>query len=272
MAVDSPSFRAIAEYVHAVTGIVLEPGKEYLVENRLGPILRTEGLSYAELVRKAHSDLSGVTRTTIIDALTTNETSFMRDGKPFQLFGRRLLPELVQQGTPSSRPLRIWSAACSTGQEPYSISMVSKEYLGNLAPGRLQILATDISQTALRIAQAGVYNRAEVSRGLSPARLQAHFQASDQGWQIVQDLRRAVNYQQVNLQKPFDHIGIQDVVFCRNVAIYFSLEDRNRLFSRIGNVLRKDGILVVGATESLLEVRNIFTREEVDGVVFYRRK
>ncbi|MFW5740120.1 MAG: CheR family methyltransferase [Myxococcota bacterium] len=272
MAVDPSSFRMVAEYVRDVSGIVLEPGKEYLVENRLGPMLRDEGLSYAALIRKARLDASGGTRASIISAVTTNETSFMRDGKPFELFSRRLLPELDLHCAPSGRPLCIWSAACSTGQEPYSIAMLAKEYFGSLPPSRVHLLATDISQAALRIAKAGTYNRAEISRGISPGRLQSHFRACRDGWRITADLRSTVEFKCANLHASLDDVGVQDVIFCRNVAIYFSPEDRARLFRRLGQVLRRDGILMVGTTESLLDVREVFSREEADGVVFYRKR
>lgn len=272
MTVDPTSFRLVADYVHDVTGIVLEPGKEYLVENRLGPMIREDDISYADLIRKARLDPSGSVRTSIINAVTTNETSFMRDGKPFEMFARRLLPELAERCTPSGRPLCVWSAACSTGQEPYSIAMLAKEHFGSLPPGRVHILATDICDSALQIARRGVYNRAEISRGISYTRLQSHFHAHEDGWRVSTDLRNSVDFRCLNLQQPLTNVGVQDIVFCRNVAIYFSLEHRNRLFHRIAQVLTRDGILFVGATESLLEVRDVLSREEVDGVVYYRKK
>ena len=268
--------RAVARYVEDVSGVVLDESKGYLVRTRLGPLLRETCLgSYEDLVRRAERETDGRLRERIIDAITTNETSFFRDGKPFQLLVHKLVPERLEQQTraPGGRPcLSVWSAACSTGQEVHSIAIALQELLGDLGRYRIRVLGTEISRAALEAASRGRYSAVEMSRGLSELRRGRHFLTDGGDWTVSDELRGAVTFRPLNLLAPFRHLGSFDIVFCRYVAIYFSAAQRIDLFRRLGEQLRPGGALIVGATEALDRSVGAFEREEYHGAVFYRRR
>lgn len=263
----------VSDYVHRVSGIVIEPNKAYLLESRLGPLLAREGAAtYIELVQRAQRDHSGGLGGRIIDAITTNETSFFRDKRPFELLAHKLVPDVLeaQMGHPRPR-IDIWSAAASTGQEVYSMAMVLEELLFDTSRYGIRILGTDISEAALARASRAIYSRLEIERGLSERRRARFFQQQPQGWRIRDELRALVTFRRLNLLERFRHIGTYDIIFCRNVAIYFSLAHRTDLFHRMADQLRPNGVLVVGSTESLVGLTPKLRREAFHGTVFYRK-
>ena len=266
----------VSQYVQAISGVVLGPGKEYLVRGRLGPLLDAEGArSYAELVRRARADATRRIERRIVDAITTQETSFFRDGRPWSLLAHKLLPDhferVAPQGVGGRKRLDVWCAACSTGQEVYSVAMVLGELLGDLSRYWIRILGTDLSDDALAAASLGRYTDHEVRRGLSPRRQVRHFRRGDEGWQISDELRSLVTFRRLNLQERIRHIGTFDLILCRNVAIYFSVRARTELLDRIADQLRPDGALVVGSTEAITGLTRRFTRRDFHGGIYYER-
>lgn len=260
--------QTVAAYVEAVSGIVLAPSKAYLVETRLGRLLKDHAIdSYDALIRAAKADHSGALRGEIVDAISTQETSFFRDGKPFDFLAQELFPEKLK----SKHRLDIWCAAASTGQEIYSLTMILKELLGEqLGRYDIRILGTDISEAALVYCSQGRYSRLELSRGINAERLRRHFVKEDKVWKINDELRALATFKPFNLMQPMTSLGPFDLVMCRNVAIYFSQQDRKRLFERIADRLKPDGVLMIGATESLAGVTQKLKRNSgKTGVVHY---
>jgi chemotaxis protein methyltransferase CheR len=244
-----------SRYVHEICGIFLDETKAYLLETRLGTLVRETGAgSFSELHYKAKSDRTQTLRRKVVDAITTNETSFFRDAAPFDLLRFKLIPELVDRRRKAGLrpvPIRVWSAACSTGQEAYSTGILLKETLGDLSAYDIRILGTDISDQAVAAASRGVYNKVEMGRGLPPG-TERHFQAEPDGaWRIRDEIRALASFRNLNLLEPFAGLGRFDLILCRNVAIYFSEQDRKALFDRMGAALEPEGALVIGATESI---------------------
>lgn len=268
-------FKVLSRYIRSLTGIHLDPSKGYLIETRLGGLLAEENCcTFSELYFKAKSDPTGALKRRIIDAITTGETLFFRDSSPFDLLRHKILPELIDRRLKSARgsgsiPLRIWSAACSTGQEVYSIAIVLKELLGD--PGRfdIRLIGTDISDKAITRASRGVYNRIEVQRGLPEPFLSRHFRQVEGSWRVHDEIRSMALFKSINLLDDFSSLGRFDIVFCRNVAIYFAEEDKVSLFRRIGRILVPDGSLVIGATESLSGICPEFESKRYLRSVFY---
>jgi chemotaxis protein methyltransferase CheR len=244
--------QAVATLVQRLCGIVIGESKGYLVETRLGR-LATEvaGGSYVELCRLAARDADLQSR--FIDAITTNETLFFRDDSPFDVLRHRVIPMVVDRnaGTGNERRLRIWSSACATGQEPYSLSIILHELLPDIESWDVKILATDISEQALRHAEAGVYSQLEVDRGMPEALLRQYFVPQGDDYRIMDRVRSIITFQRLNLLLPFPSLGPFDVVLCRNVAIYFESDVQQDLFNRLSDTLVDDGYLFVGASESL---------------------
>ncbi len=265
----------IAEYVKELTGIVLDQSKAYLIESRLGPIAEELGCTnYLELYDKARRDISRRIQNRIIDAITTNETFFFRDNSPFELLRYKVLPDTFDRLEESGRnDLKIWSAACSTGQEVYSIAIILRELLGSeLSRWRIKLLGTDISDAAVAQASYGRYNRTEISRGLTPAQLQKYFHEDGNYWRIRDEIRAMAVFQRQNLLHPFIGMPKFDIILCRNVAIYFSPDNRKVLFNRIADQLVAGGILIIGASESLLGITDRFERKNYLRSVFYQLK
>lgn len=243
-----------SRYVQEICGIHLDDSKRYLLETRLGGLISEMGLSsFSELIQKAKADSTARLRTKIIEAITTNETSFFRDSAPFDLLRHKLIPDLVDRRSRSGSriPLRIWSAACSTGQEAYSTGIVLKELLGDLTRYDIRILGTDISNRVVAQASYGEYNRMDLERGLPQEALRRHFVQHGERWRIRDEIRAMASFRTMNLLEPFSFPFSFDIIFCRNVAIYFADSDRTRLFRNLARYLTKDGFLIVGATESI---------------------
>lgn len=273
MRVTPEEVESVARLVAELCGIVLDQSKDYLIESRLAPLVRKAGCgSYGELVRKLRAGEDAKARVELIDAITTNETLFFRDGSPFEALRHKALPELIdaKARTGFPRRLRIWSAACSTGQEPYSIAMTLHELLPDVEAWDISILATDISDGALRQASAGTFSQMELQRGLAPAALQKYFTSHGTGWKIRDEVRSLVTFRRMNLLEPFAALGMFDVIFCRNVAIYFSAEARAGLFRRLADILAPEGYLFVGSSESLGDLGLQFAPQHHCRSVFYQ--
>jgi chemotaxis protein methyltransferase CheR len=213
----------------------------------------------------------------IIDAISTNETLFFRDTGPFELMKNKLIPEIIDARAPKSPRLKtnvkIWSAASSTGQELYSVAMTIREMLGpKMDSYNFKLLGTDISDSAVKQASYGKYNKFEIERGLPRATLQKHFTLFGDSWKIKDEIRGMVNFRKLNLMLPFAGMGKFDIILCRNVAIYFTLQDRKKLFNKLADSLADDGFLIIGSTESLTGVCSRFTPQRHLRSIFYQKK
>jgi chemotaxis protein methyltransferase CheR len=239
------------------SGLDLSSDKQYLVESRLIPLARRVGLNgIAELVAKIKAGADALT-SEVVEAMTTNETFFFRDKIPFDHLRETILPALMQARA-SRRSLRIWSAASSSGQEPYSIAMCLKEKATALAGWRVEILATDLSQSVLEKSRAGIFSQFEVQRGLPIQMLVKHFTQVGELWQLNADIRAMVQHRQLNLLQDFSHLGMFDVIFCRNVLIYFDPDTKAGIFERLAKVLDPDGVMLLGAAESVVGITDAF--------------
>jgi chemotaxis protein methyltransferase CheR len=239
------------------SGLDLSADKQYLVESRLIPLARRVGLpGIAELVQKMKSGAEALT-VEVVEAMTTNETFFFRDKIPFDHLRDTILPTLLQTRA-NRRSLRIWSAASSSGQEPYSIAMCLKEKAQQLSGWRIEIVATDLSQEVLEKSKSGIYSQFEVQRGLPVQLLVKHFTQIGELWQIAADIRGMVQHRQLNLLQDFSHLGKFDVIFCRNVLIYFDQDTKVAIFERIAKSLEPDGMLVLGAAETVVGISDAF--------------
>ena len=239
------------------SGLVLSVDKQYLVESRLTPLARKAGIaSLGELVAKLRSNNERLA-VDVVEAMTTNESFFYRDKIPFDHFRDTIMPGLLAARA-RERRLRIWCAAASTGQEPYSLAMCLKEMKDKLVGWRVEILGTDLSTEVLEKAKAGVYSQFEVQRGLPIQMLVKHFSQVGDTWQISPEIRAMVQYRPLNLLSDFAHLGSFDVVFCRNVLIYFDQETKIGVLNRIARLLDPDGFLVLGAAETVVGLTDAF--------------
>jgi chemotaxis protein methyltransferase CheR len=239
------------------SGLDLSADKQYLVESRLMPLARKAGLpGIPELVQKMKNGAEVLT-VEVVEAMTTNETFFFRDKIPFDHLRDTILPTLMQSRA-SRKTLRIWSAAGSTGQEPYSIAMCLKEKAASLSGWRIEIVSTDLSQEVLEKSKTGLYSQFEVQRGLPIQLLVKYFTQIGELWQINSELRGMVQHKQLNLLQDFSHLGKFDVIFCRNVLIYFDQETKIGIFERIAKVIEPDGMLMLGAAESVVGITDAF--------------
>ncbi len=269
---------SVGKYIHDISGIYLDPSKSYLFETRLGSIAEEHGCSsYEELHIKAKRDATKRIERQIIDAISTNETLFFRDTGPFELLKNKLLPEIIDLRKPSSPRLKtnvkIWSAASSTGQELYSVAMTIKDLLGDqLDSYNFRLLGTDISDSAVKQASYGKYNKFEIERGLPKHTLKKHFTLFGDSWKVKDELRAMVNFRKLNLMLPFTGLGKHDIILCRNVAIYFTLQDRKKLFNKLADCLADDGFLIIGSTESLTGVCSRFVPKRHLRSIFYQKK
>ncbi len=248
---------AVAQLVRQLCGIMLDASKGYLIESRLSSLAQSAGCArFSDFCRKIKSADDPALRNQVIDAITTQETLFFRDEFSFDAFRYRVLPELIdaKAGTLFPRRIRIWSAACSTGQEPYSIAMALCELIPDIFSWDVNILATDISDAAIKQASAGRYAKHEIERGMKPGLLAKYFAEERGHWRVRDPLRALVAFRRRNLLEPFATLGSFDVIFCRNVAIYFDPQTRRDLFLRLTDRLATDGALFVGSAESLADL------------------
>jgi chemotaxis protein methyltransferase CheR len=231
------------------SGLVLSPGKQYLVESRLLPVIRRLGIEgLAALIAKLRRAEEAVI-VEVVEAMAINETFFYRDKTPFDNFSEAIAPALLA-ARPAERRIRIWCAAASTGQEPYSLAICLKEMGAQLAGWRIEILATDLSLQVLDKARAGIYSQFEVQRGLPIQHLIKYFIPKGETWQVAPEIRAMVEFRQFNLLHDFAPLGMFDVVFCRNVLIYFDQTTKTDILGRIARLLPRDGYLVLGSAEA----------------------
>jgi chemotaxis protein methyltransferase CheR len=275
--ISTEEIKLINKYIYEISGINLDESKKYLLETRLNAIAEEQGcFSYQDLFKKAKADATKVIERKIIDAISTNETLFFRDTGPFELLQHKIFPELIDARTsknPNTKPLlRVWSAASSTGQELYSVAIVLQELLGDLSKYSIKLSGTDISDAAVAQASSGKYNKFDIERGLARDKLAKYFTMSGQTWKVNDQLRAMVNFRKLNLMLPFIGLGKFDIVLCRNVAIYFTLEDRKKLFNKIADVLEPDGYLIIGSTESLTGICPRFIPKRHLRSIFYQLK
>jgi chemotaxis protein methyltransferase CheR len=276
MKIEADEYKVFAQYIRSLCGVTLDDSKAYLIETRLSSIAEENNCSsFSELYYKARSDFSKTLPRQIIDAITTNETLFFRDSAPFEMLQYKILPELMDRRkkkrvTNGPLPLRIWSAACSTGQEVYSIAIVLKEILGDTNQYNIRLIGTDISNRVIAQASRGRYNKIEIERGLPAGKLERYFSPSENGWKIKDEIRAMTSFSNINLLEDFSKLGRFDIIFCRNVAIYFSDQDKTNLYNRLASVLEPDGYLIIGATESLTGVSSMFTSQRHLRSVFYQ--
>ena len=239
------------------SGLVLTGDKQYLVESRLMPIARKAGLSrLGDLVQRLKGGPEALV-VDVVEAMTTNESFFFRDKSPFDLFREAVMPTLLAARAPQ-RHIRIWCAAASTGQEPYSLAMCLHEMAERIAGWRIELLATDLSTEVLDKAKGGLYSQFEVQRGLPIGLLVKYFTQVGELWEIAPSIRSMVQFRPLNLLNSFSHLGTFDVVFCRNVLIYFDLETKVDVLDRIARSLQPDGYLLLGAAETVVGLTDAF--------------
>ncbi|MGY0570824.1 CheR family methyltransferase [Bradyrhizobium sp. RDM12] len=252
-----PEYEYLRKLLKERSGLDLSADKQYLIESRLLPLARKAGISgIPELVQKLQGGSIALI-TSVVEAMTTNETFFFRDKIPFDHFRDTIMPEVLKARA-ARRSVRIWCAAGSTGQEPYSLAMTLKEMGAALTGWRVEIIATDLSQEVLEKAKAGVYSQFEVQRGLPIQMLMKHFKQTGETWQVNPDLRAMIQHRQLNLLQDFSHLGTFDVIFCRNVLIYFDQETKINIFNRLARQIEPDGFMVLGAAETVVGLTDTF--------------
>jgi chemotaxis protein methyltransferase CheR len=255
--VTPPDYEYLRKFLKDHSGLDLSADKHYLIESRLLPLARKSGLDgIGELVQKLKAGSAGFV-TQVVEAMTTNETFLFRDKVPFDHFREMIMPELLQARA-NRRSIRIWCAAGSTGQEPYSLAMCLKEMNTAFSGWRVDILATDLSQDVLEKSRAGIYSQFEVQRGLPIQMLVKYFKQTGELWQINPDMRAMVQHRQLNLLHDFSQLGVFDVIFCRNVLIYFDQDTKVSIFNRLARATEPDGFLVLGAAETVVGLTDAF--------------
>ena len=269
MQVSDSSSRILAGLLEARTGQQLTMSRRWRIETALAALLRERGIpTLDELITILVMGREPSLATEVVEALLNNETYFFRDRTPFDLLGKATLPKLIQRR--QSKRLRIWSAGCSTGQEAYSLAMLFAEDPLRWAGWTIDILGTDVSESAVRRAREGVYSQFEVQRGLGINQMIRWFEESDDGWRAVEPLRRMVRFQVQNLLEPPPHPGLFDIVLCRNVLLYLNAERRGLIFDRIAGAMEPDGWLMLGAGETVIgQTRQFEADPEARGL--YRR-
>ncbi len=250
--------------------LVLDPGKEYLVEARLTPLARRGG--HGDLhgyLSKVRASPTFESHQSIVEAMTIHETSFFRDSKPFEVLRSTLLPQLVAARR-ASRELYLWSAASSTGQEPYSLAMLLREHFREVLGWKLKIFATDISHEAIAKAQKGCFSQLEVNRGLPAALRAKYFEPDGVNWQVREEIRRLVEFKQVNLASHWPAMPALDLVLVRNVLIYFNEETKRDILGRVHRALRPDGLLLLGTGETTYNLNAALERVQLEGACCYQ--
>lgn len=268
--ISGENYTYLQQQIYRASGIVLDESKRYLLEARLTPIVRKQNL-------KSINDLCALLRATsqpkitqeITEAMTTNETFFFRDATPFKLLREKILPPLIAERK-SLRQLSFWSAAASSGQEAYSLAMTILEI--GLEDWKIEIFGTDLAENVLRRAREGKYIQIEVNRGLPAPYLVKYFSRQGLEWQVKDELRRMVRFQQFDLRQSMKGLGPFDVVLCRNVLIYFDVETKKNILRQIEGTLRRGGSLLLGAAETTMNLNSSLARQTIDGSAFYLKK
>lgn len=269
--ISKEEYQRLCKVLETSAGIMLGESKHYLVNSRLNRLIQELGLNgYSELVARMECTGETSLKEKIIDAMTTNETMWFRDVYPYEILKTKLLPELANV---EGRRVRIWSSACSSGQEPYSISMIIQEYLdanrGGFAKG-IEILATDISSSMMNYAKEGVFDNSAMARGLSQERKEKFFSQNKNGWKIHANIKQRVTFQTLNLKSSYSSLGKFDIVFCRNVLIYFSTDLKSDILERIANQLNPSAYLILGSSEAPNRYTSRFAMTKTPKGVIYR--
>ena len=269
MTMTASEFDYIRRLVLEQSAIVLEDDKRYLVESRLLPLARREGFDSigSLVVRLLANKFDGLHRK-VVEAMTTNETSFFRDFHPFEALRKSILPELILKRVPS-KELNVWSAACSSGQEPYSVVMLLQEDFPSLADWSTRLIASELSAEMLARAREGRYSQLEVNRGLPAKLLVKYFRQHGTDWQIREDLRSKVEFQAFNLAEAWPPLPPMDIIMMRNVLIYFGVETKRKILTKVRQLLRPDGFLFLGGAETTFNLDDTFERVQFDRTICY---
>ena len=277
MNLSAQAFHLFQKYIEEQCGIVIRDEKAYLIESRLSKFLITFGLSsFDELYRMLSQQKQTTLAEQIIDAITTNETLWFRDKTPWQALEDKLLPEYIEQIRQGvCGKIRIWSAACATGQEPYSIAMCIDNYLAeqnikDVTLDHFEIIATDISHTVLRMAKMGKYDNISMVRGMQESYRDKYFRQEGRIWLLDEKIKNSVQFRQFNLQNSFASLGLFDVIFFRYVAIYFSEQFKEEVFRKINKSLLPKGVLILGNSEVFLDYKECYEAENYKNANFYR--
>ena len=270
MTIEREEFEYVSTLVRSDAGLVLEKGKEYLVEARLRPLAQEAGLTSVQaFIQQLRTPGATMMRRRTIEAMTTNETSFFRDLHPFESLRKTVLPRIIESRR-DERRLFIWSAACSTGQEAYTIAMIIRENFPELANWNCRIIGTDLSRDVVARAQSGRYSQLEVNRGLPATLLVKYFQKEGSEWQIKADVRRMVEFREINLTEPWSTLPPMDIVFMRNVLIYFNVETKKAILAKVRQLLKPGGFLFLGSSETTLNLDDQFEPVPADHTTCYR--
>ena len=269
-AISNTEYQSFSLFLEKACGITLGENKQYLIASRLQKLMDSINIaSLGDLVtqlQRGDTQLRGK----IIDAMTTNETLWFRDSHPYAILEKELFPEAAQQ---RNKPVRIWSAACSSGQEPYSMSIIAEEYI-KANPGSLardvEIVATDISKTILEQARQARYDEMSLVRGMSIERRNRYFKQQGDVWELNNEIKRRVRFTELNLMQSFSSLGKFDIIFCRNVLIYFSAELKSDILNRMAKQLQPNGYLVLGSSESITGYTDAFKMVRSGGAVYYQ--
>lgn len=257
-------FDFLCTFLKSRSGLALTPEKRYLAETRLSAVCRQFKMeSIAALVMALKGGRRSDLEVAVVEAMTTNETFFFRDKGPFDLFRDVLLPRYLTARA-ATRRLRIWCAAASTGQEPYSLAMILSDAASRLSGWNIEIIATDISTEVLEKAKAGIYNQFEVQRGLPIQLLVKYFKQNGDQWQISPQIRGMVDFRPLNLIKDFSHLGIFDIIYCRNVLIYFDKATKTNVLERLSHAMAGDGSLFLGAAETVIGLTEVLAPDPVN--------
>lgn len=268
--ISAADYAFLAQLLRDQCALVLEPGKDYLLRNRLAPIVQRHQLAdLKQLVERLRGPNAAGLKREIVEAMVTTETSFFRDVRPFDTLRKTVIPELIERRR-GERRLRIWCAASSSGQEPYSLAMLLREYFPELDSWNVTLLATDISEEMLKRCRAGRYTQLEVNRGLPTPLLLKWFRQESGQWEIDERLRSAVTFSPLNLAGLWPPMGIWDIVLIRNVMIYFEPDVKRLILSRIARMLAKDGYLILGGTETTLNLDDSYRAVEALKAGFYQ--
>jgi chemotaxis protein methyltransferase CheR len=265
-------FNYIRTLVRGESALTIEPGKEYFVESRLGPLARQEGFpTFEHMVIKLRGGPFGELHRKVVEALTNNETYFFRDVRVFAMLTRAILPALVTDRS-KERTLSVWCAACSSGQEPYSLAMLFQEHRPSLAGWDIRIVASDISREMIARAKTGHYSQTEVNRGLPANLLLKYFKRQGLGWEIADTVRRMVDFREINLMQPRHDPGSMDLILMRNVLIYFELETKKAILQRARRLLAPRGYLLLGGAETTTNIDDSFESVSLEGAVCFRQR
>ena len=270
--ITSADYNYVRDLVRDQSALTLEPGKEYLIESRLDPLARTEGFpSYGDLVRRLRTGPVTDLHRKVVEAMTNNETTFFRDARVFGMLANSVIPALVAARS-AERSLNIWCAGCSTGQEPYSVAMLVHEHQPSLSGWSIRIVASDISRDVLARARAGRYNQTEINRGLPASKLVRYFSQDGPAWELAPEIRRMVEFREMNLIQSWQSLPAVHLILMRNVLIYFDVPAKKAILEKAGKLLDPRAYLVLGGAETTTNLDDSFEPVSFGGAVCYQRR